>query len=82
MSQTLQDRKILTKLWEETKKTWHIALPAILTAVAQFSMEFATSAFVGHLGQIQLAALSEVQNVVEGFVFGVMVLISFIQCFH
>ncbi|KAL0365478.1 UNVERIFIED_CONTAM: protein DETOXIFICATION 29 [Sesamum angustifolium] len=46
--------------------------PAILTAVAQFSIGFVTIAFVGHLGEVELAAVSVVQNVLEGFVFGIM----------
>ncbi|CAN4112320.1 unnamed protein product [Withania somnifera] len=46
--------------------------PAIITAVAQFSIGFVSIAFVGHLGSLELAAISIVQNVVEGFVFGIM----------
>lgn len=71
--QQLQERKIGKKLWDESKKTWHIAFPAVLTAVTQFSIDFVTAAYVGHLGDVELAAVSEVQNVVEGFVYGVMV---------
>lgn len=67
-------KQVGKKLWEESKKTWHIALPAILTAVTQFSIDFVTAAYVGHLGDVELAAVSEVQNVVEGFVYGVMVI--------
>ncbi|KAK9108780.1 hypothetical protein Sjap_016840 [Stephania japonica] len=65
-------KKIGEKSWVEAKKMWHIAGPAILCAVAQFSMEFVTVAFVGHLGDVELAAVSVVQNVIEGFAFGVM----------
>ncbi|CAA3006161.1 DETOXIFICATION 33-like [Olea europaea subsp. europaea] len=60
------------KTWVESKKLWEIAAPAILTAVAQFSIGFVTIAFVGHLGEVELAAVSVVQNVLEGFVYGVM----------
>ncbi|KAG9440874.1 hypothetical protein H6P81_021039 [Aristolochia fimbriata] len=56
----------------ESKKLWHIAAPAILTSVLQFSVGFVTVAFVGHLGTVELAAVSVVQNVIEGFVFGIM----------
>uniref|UniRef100_A0A3Q7ET76 Multidrug and toxic compound extrusion protein n=1 Tax=Solanum lycopersicum TaxID=4081 RepID=A0A3Q7ET76_SOLLC len=51
---------------------WEIAAPAIITAVSQFSIGFVSIAFVGHLGSLELAAISVVQNVVEGFVFGIM----------
>lgn len=58
--------------WEESKRTWHIAGPAILTGIFQFSIGFATVAFVGHLGEVELAAVSIAQAVVEGFAYGFM----------
>ncbi|KZV55169.1 multidrug resistance pump [Dorcoceras hygrometricum] len=64
--------KMGSRTWDESKKLWKIAAPAILTTVAQFSIGFVTVAFVGHLGEVELAAVSVVQNVLEGFVFGVM----------
>lgn len=63
------------RVWNESKKLWEIAAPAILTAVAQFSFEFVTAAFIGHVGELELAAVSVVQNVIEGFVYGIMVTI-------
>ncbi|GAV67111.1 MatE domain-containing protein, partial [Cephalotus follicularis] len=67
-----EQQKMRERSWNESKKVWEIAGPAILTAVSQFSIGFITSAFVGHLGELQLAAVSVVQNVLEGFVYGVM----------
>lgn len=64
--------KLGERLWEESKKVWEIATPAILGAVCQFSLGFVTSAFVGHLGEIELAAVSVVDNVIEGFAYGIM----------
>lgn len=61
------------KCLHQSKMMWQIAAPAILTAVTQFSIGVVTAAFVGHLGDIELAAVSVVQNIVEGFVYGVMV---------
>lgn len=61
------------KCLHESKMMWQIAAPAMLTAVTQFSIDVVTAAFVGHLGDIELAAVSVVQNIVEGFVYGVMV---------
>ncbi|CAN1348988.1 Protein DETOXIFICATION 33 [Linum perenne] len=58
--------------WVESKNMWEIAAPAMITAVTQFSLSFVTAAFVGHLGALELAAVSIVQNVLEGFVYGVM----------
>ncbi|KAK6136800.1 hypothetical protein DH2020_029470 [Rehmannia glutinosa] len=54
------------KTWDESKKMWEIAGPAILTTVAQFSIGFVTIAFVGHLGEVELAAVSVVQNLGMG----------------
>lgn len=63
------------KTWDESKKMWEIAAPAIIATVAQFSIGAVTVAFVGHLGELELAAVSIVQNVLEGFVYGIMVAI-------
>ncbi|XP_030450411.1 protein DETOXIFICATION 33-like isoform X1 [Syzygium oleosum] len=64
--------KVTKKCMKESKKTWEIAAPAILTAVAQFSIGVMTAAFVGYVGDVEFAAVSIVQNVLEGFVYGVM----------
>lgn len=78
--QMVDDRSAVKKIgkrsWDESKEMWEIAAPAILTAVAQFSIGFVTVAFVGHLGEIELSAVSVVQNVIEGFVCGIMVFLS------
>lgn len=67
-------KKVANKWKDESKVVWQIAGPAILTAVSQFSFGFVTAAFVGQIGHVELAAVSEVQNVVEGFVYGIMVI--------
>ncbi|XP_008797000.1 protein DETOXIFICATION 33-like [Phoenix dactylifera] len=62
--------RLVAKSWDESKKMWHIGGPAILTGVLQFSIGFVTVAFVGHLGDVELAAVSIAQSVIEGFAFG------------
>ena len=64
---------LVGKCWQESKLLWHIAFPAILTAVFQFSINFVTVGFVGHIGVVELAAITVAQNVVEGFAYGVLV---------
>ncbi|TYG81525.1 hypothetical protein ES288_D01G012000v1 [Gossypium darwinii] len=59
-------------IWGESKKMWAIAGPAILVSVSQFSIGFVTVAFAGHLGELELAAVTITTNVIEGFVFGIM----------
>ncbi|KAK6136829.1 hypothetical protein DH2020_029424 [Rehmannia glutinosa] len=61
-----EKNNIRAKTWDESKKMWEIAGPAILTTVAQFSIGFVTIAFVGHLGEVELAAVSVVQNLGMG----------------
>ncbi|OIS98199.1 PREDICTED: protein DETOXIFICATION 33-like isoform X1 [Nicotiana attenuata] len=67
-----QNKKIAKKWCVESKKVWQIAGPAILNAISLFSLEFVTAAFAGRLGDLELAAVSEVHNVIAGFVYGVM----------
>ncbi|EER91211.1 protein DETOXIFICATION 29 [Sorghum bicolor] len=62
----------VSKSLQESKLLWHIAFPAILTAVFQFSIGFVTVAFVGHIGSVELAAVTVVENVIEGFAYGVL----------
>ncbi|KAL7174292.1 hypothetical protein ACSBR2_033534 [Camellia fascicularis] len=40
--------------------------------MVQFFIRFVTVAFVSHLGGLELAAVAVVQNVIEGFVYGIM----------
>ncbi|CAN1183576.1 Protein DETOXIFICATION 33 [Linum perenne] len=60
------------KAWEESKMMWKIAAPVMLCSLAQYSLGFITIAFVGRLTEIELAAVSIVQSVLESFVYGVM----------
>ncbi|XP_078176062.1 protein DETOXIFICATION 33-like [Carex rostrata] len=63
---------IAKKCWYESKELWHIAFPAILTMVFQFSISFVTVAFAGHIGDVELDAVAVVENVIEGFVYGIL----------
>ena len=67
------DQALTRKLWIESKKLWHIVGPAIFSRVASFSMWVITQAFAGHLGDLELAAISIVNNVIVGFDFGLLV---------
>jgi MATE family multidrug resistance protein len=65
------------KIWsDECKNLWHIAGPVILTGVFQFLIGFVTAAFVGHIGKVELAAVSIFNGVVEGLACGLLVLRS------
>ncbi|KAK6245354.1 hypothetical protein SCA6_008444 [Theobroma cacao] len=56
----------------ESKRLWHIAGPAILTAICQYSLGALTQTFAGHVSELDLAAVSVENSVVAGLAFGVM----------
>ncbi|TMX02179.1 hypothetical protein EJD97_022483 [Solanum chilense] len=56
----------------ESKKLWYLAAPAIFTSLCQYSIGAITQVFAGHVGTIQLAAVSIENSVIAGFSFGVM----------
>ncbi|KAI4325976.1 hypothetical protein MLD38_031335 [Melastoma candidum] len=57
----------------ESKKLWHIVGPSIISRLASYSMFVITQAFAGHLGDLELAAISISVNVIVGFDFGLLV---------
>lgn len=57
----------------ESKKLWYLAGPAIFTTVCQYSLGAVTQTFAGHVGTLDLAAVSVENSVIAGFSFGVMV---------
>ncbi|CAK9169708.1 unnamed protein product [Ilex paraguariensis] len=67
-----QDKKLSQKVWIESKKLWHVVGPAIFSRVATYSMFVITQAFAGHLGDLELAAMSIASNIVSGFNFGLL----------
>lgn len=56
----------------ESKKLWHIVGPAIFSRIASYSMFVITQAFAGHLGDLELAAISIATTVIVGFDFGLL----------
>ncbi|XP_011626173.1 protein DETOXIFICATION 29 isoform X3 [Amborella trichopoda] len=56
----------------ESKKLWYLAGPAIFTSICQYSLGAITQAFAGHLGTLELAAVSMENSVIAGFSFGLL----------
>ncbi|KAJ4843439.1 Protein DETOXIFICATION 29 [Turnera subulata] len=56
----------------KTIKLWYLAGPAIFTSVCQYSLGAVTQVFAGHVGTLQLAAVSVENSVIAGFSFGAM----------
>ncbi|KAF8034946.1 hypothetical protein BT93_C1081 [Corymbia citriodora subsp. variegata] len=68
-----EEKKLSTRVWIETKKLWQVAGPAIFTRVATYSMNVVTQAFSGHLGEVELAAMSIANTVILGFNLGLLI---------
>ncbi|CAN7113972.1 unnamed protein product [Brassica rapa subsp. narinosa] len=65
-----QNGDIKRETWMETRKLWRIVGPAIFARISTYSIFVITQAFAGHLGELELAAIAIVQNVIIGFSIG------------
>lgn len=68
-----ETKKLTSRIWIETRKLWRIVGPAIFSRVVSYSMNVITQAFAGHLGEVELAAISIANTVIVGFNFGLLV---------
>ncbi|KAL0017550.1 hypothetical protein SO802_004619 [Lithocarpus litseifolius] len=72
-STTTEEKKDLSsRVWIESKKLWQIVGPAIFSRIASYTMNVVTQAFAGHLGEVELAAISIANTVIVGFNFGLL----------
>ncbi|GLT31209.1 hypothetical protein SLA2020_059610 [Shorea laevis] len=58
--------------WLETVKLWKIAAPIVFQLVCTYGIMSITSIFVGHIGEIELSAVSIALSVIFTFSFGFM----------
>ncbi|EOY15354.1 MATE efflux family protein [Theobroma cacao] len=65
-----EETNLISKIWFETKKLWLVAGPSIFSRLAMFSMTVITQAFAGHLGDLNLAAISIATTVIIAITFG------------
>ncbi|XP_004496534.1 protein DETOXIFICATION 35 [Cicer arietinum] len=56
----------------ETVRIWKIALPIVFNILCQYGVNSFTNIFVGHLGDIELSAVSLINSVIGTFAFGFM----------
>ncbi|CAN4085862.1 unnamed protein product [Withania somnifera] len=61
-----------TIFWIETVKLWEIGGPIAFNILCQYGIYSITVAFCGHLGAVELSAVSIAQNVIGTFSFGFM----------
>nr|WDY35016.1 multidrug toxin excretion transporter MATE 5 [Diospyros kaki] len=67
----LRTFKELTSLFRiETAKLWRISAPIIVTTICNYAINSTTSIFVGHLGDVELSAVSISVSVIAVFSFG------------
>ncbi|RDX58240.1 Protein DETOXIFICATION 35, partial [Mucuna pruriens] len=59
--------------WIESKRIWQIALPIVFNIWCQYGVNSITNIFIGHLGDIELSAISLINSVIGTFAFGFMV---------
>ncbi|XP_020217539.1 protein DETOXIFICATION 29 [Cajanus cajan] len=60
------------ELTAESKKLWYLAGPAIFSFVSKYSLGAFTQIFAGHVGTMELAAVSVENSLIAGFSYGVM----------
>ncbi|CAA7059274.1 unnamed protein product [Microthlaspi erraticum] len=60
------------KIWNESKKLWVVAAPAIFTRFSTSGVSLITQAFIGHLGPTELAAYSITLTVLLRFSNGIL----------
>ncbi|WVZ11143.1 hypothetical protein V8G54_015673 [Vigna mungo] len=57
----------------ESKKLWFLAGPGIFSFVSKYSLGAFTQIFAGHIGTIQLTAVSVENSLIAGFSYGILV---------
>ncbi|KAJ4978443.1 hypothetical protein NE237_009223 [Protea cynaroides] len=67
-----EQHQLLSRLWIESKQLWVVAGPAILTRFSMYGTFVISQAFIGHIGNTELAGLSIVYHVLVKFSIGVM----------
>ncbi|XP_058000391.1 protein DETOXIFICATION 24-like [Hevea brasiliensis] len=69
-----QDSANLTsRIWTESKKIWRVAFPGMVARVTSFGIIVVTQFFLGHIGELQLAAYAIEQTFFVRFVMGIMI---------
>ncbi|MED6147944.1 Protein DETOXIFICATION 21 [Stylosanthes scabra] len=63
---------LVKRVWDESKKMWIVAAPAIFTRASTFGIQVISQAFVGHLGSKELAAFALVYTVLIRFANGIL----------
>ncbi|QCD97184.1 multidrug resistance protein [Vigna unguiculata] len=68
-----EEESVGKRVWEESKKMWVVAGPAIFTRFSTFGIVVVTQSFIGHIGSTELAAYALVMTVLVRFANGVLI---------
>ncbi|XP_047330281.1 protein DETOXIFICATION 21-like [Impatiens glandulifera] len=67
-----EEETLRDQLWQETKKMWVVAAPAIFTRFSTFGINIISQAFIGHIGATELAGYALVSTVILRFANGIL----------
>lgn len=65
------------RVWEESKRMWAIAFPAMVCRVTTYGAYVVSQASFGHITQVDLAAYALVQTILVRFSNGILVCLFF-----
>ncbi|GFY81898.1 detoxifying efflux carrier 35 [Actinidia rufa] len=65
-------KEVKSVFWIETAKLWRITGPIVVTILCQYGTNSVTNIFVGHIGDVELSAVSISLSVINTFSFGFM----------
>ncbi|XVF30685.1 hypothetical protein REPUB_Repub16aG0079500 [Reevesia pubescens] len=72
LSEPKENSNLRRRVWEESKKLWRVGFPSMLARVTAFGMFVVTQAFIGHIGELQLAAYALIQVITVRFANGIL----------
>ncbi|XP_074353506.1 protein DETOXIFICATION 24-like [Apium graveolens] len=61
-----------SKVWQESKNIWRVALPGVISRVGSFGTLVVTQSFIGHISPLDLAGYALVQTIIVRFVNGIL----------
>ncbi|ESW33908.1 hypothetical protein PHAVU_001G108200 [Phaseolus vulgaris] len=68
-----EEESVGKRVWEESKKMWVVAGPAIFTRFSTFGIVVVSQSFIGHIGSTELAAYALVMTVLVRFANGLLI---------
>nr|XP_017218740.1 PREDICTED: protein DETOXIFICATION 21-like isoform X4 [Daucus carota subsp. sativus] len=67
-----EETDLKSKILQESKNIWRVALPGVISRVGSFGTIVATQSFIGHISPLDLAGYALVQTITVRFVNGIL----------